>query len=279
MNAGSPGPYLAPVGGDMVFAVTPRGRDELSQGETGLDAAQLELLVRIDGRSTLARIRQAMDSLAPAAFDQALRHLRQRGFVDVVQDDPFDLQMQADLDRLSNAIGDDDADATVRSLNASGFFVDIARQRRRASPPPSALSVLMVEDDPFLARFVQSFLTFDGASVRIAANRAEVVAQMNQRPLPDVILLDVALPDVNGFEILRRIRQHRTLCDIPVLMLTGAATRRDVIRGLTDGADGYVTKPFRPESLSRAVRTVLGLPSPSQAGDLWTNPDAKAPRP
>ena len=198
------------------------------------------------------------------------------------QDDPFDLQLRADLDSFSRAIGEGDADATLRSLNAAGFYVEIARERKRpagAGGVQAGYTAIVIEDDPFLAKFVQSFLAFEGATVRMAATRAEVVTELNRRPLPDLVLLDVSLPDVNGFDILQRIRQHRLLGDTPVLMLTGAATRKDVLRGMSEGADGYVTKPFRPESLTRAVRTVLGLPArDSGGGDLWKNPDSKQSR-
>lgn len=265
---------------DPIFEVTERGKEELSQGHTRLAGAELELLVRTDGRLALSQIKQAMGTVDGDAFDAAFKSLYAGELVrEARDDDPFDLQLQADLDSFTRVLGQGEADATLRSLNKVGFYVEIARERKRPSAvPKTAYTALVVEDDPFLAKFVQSFLAFEGATVRVAANRAEVVAALNQRPLPDVVLLDVSLPDVNGFDILQRIRQHRVLCDMPVLMLTGAATRKDVIRGITDGADGYVTKPFRPESLVRAVRTVLGLPTDQGGVDVWGNPDTKSPR-
>jgi two-component system OmpR family response regulator len=73
------------------------------------------------------------------------------------------------------------------------------------------------------------------------------------------VLLDVRLPDANGFDILLRMKQHPALKSIPVIMLTGEATRESVMRGLAGGADGYVTKPFELAILLNAVRSVLGL--------------------
>ncbi|MBM3347930.1 MAG: response regulator [Betaproteobacteria bacterium] len=75
---------------------------------------------------------------------------------------------------------------------------------------------------------------------------------------PDAVLLDVILPDANGFDILARIRQHPVLKAIPVIILTARATREDVLHGLAGGADGYITKPFDPDTLLRGVRAVLG---------------------
>jgi two-component system cell cycle response regulator CtrA len=81
------------------------------------------------------------------------------------------------------------------------------------------------------------------------------------------VLLDVMLPDVNGFDVLMRIRQHAVLSDMPVLMLTSIATRESVIKGLVCGADGYVTKPFQVSVLVQAIQTIFGL-----AHDRKTDP-------
>ena len=102
-------------------------------------------------------------------------------------------------------------------------------------------------------------LTSEGFLPRIAGNREQIIAALRQLPSPDVILLDVMLPDANGFEILAKVRAHPALKAIPVIMLTGKAKREDVMRGLAGGADGYITKPFDPEILIRGVRAVLGL--------------------
>ncbi|MFL6692386.1 MAG: response regulator transcription factor [Ramlibacter sp.] len=120
--------------------------------------------------------------------------------------------------------------------------------------------MVVVEDDPQLASFTATLLSLSGFAVRKAGNRAEVVNEIRRPPRPDLILLDVVLPDADGFDILARLRQHPVLKDVPVIMLTGKATREAVLRGIATGADGYITKPFEPHALLRAVRTVLGLP-------------------
>jgi DNA-binding response OmpR family regulator len=72
-------------------------------------------------------------------------------------------------------------------------------------------------------------------------------------------LLDVTLPDADGFDILRKIRQHTTLRAVPFIMVTGNATREGVLKGLAAGADGYITKRFDPDNLVATIRAVLGL--------------------
>jgi len=141
--------------------------------------------------------------------------------------------------------------------------------------------VLLVEDDPLLSGFVSSYLSLSGLRVRTAADRAGVVAGLSAQPLPHLVLLDVMLPDADGFDILLRMRQHPALKHIPVVMLTGKATRQAVIKGLVAGADGYLTKPYEPEAVLRAVRTTLGVQpgmGEGPANDPWVNPDAKRAR-
>jgi two-component system, OmpR family, response regulator len=76
--------------------------------------------------------------------------------------------------------------------------------------------------------------------------------------LPDLILMDVDLaPGFSGFDILNRLRQHAALKDIPVVMLTSMSGREHIVKGLSLGADGYLTKPARPSALVDAVRAVL----------------------
>jgi DNA-binding response OmpR family regulator len=99
----------------------------------------------------------------------------------------------------------------------------------------------------------------EGYVPRRAANRAEVVAELRKVPSPDLIILDVGLPDISGFDVLERVRGHPMLKQIPIIMVTGKATREDVMRALAAGANGYITKPFEFDSLMSSIRAVLGL--------------------
>ncbi|RYY98620.1 MAG: response regulator [Comamonadaceae bacterium] len=150
----------------------------------------------------------------------------------------------------------------VRSLKRSGYYLAVARKHARTPDPVPGqpLTAVLVEDDANLAKFVSSYLAFGGFTVRTAANRADVLAEFRKPPVPNLVLLDVMLPDVDGFEVLGSLRRHPAFRNVPVIMLTGKATRESVLRGLYGGADGYVTKPFEPDALMAAVRTVLGLP-------------------
>lgn len=264
---------------DETYALTPRGETALRGNSAALSAAELELLVRFDGNLTLKQIAAALPAAALPSFDASTRRLRDQGFIAPVEIDALTLQFQTDVKHLARAVGKEEADTGLASLQRSGFYVQIARGDRAGATPPRLedVQVVLIEDDPVLANFTRTYLSLSGMQVRTAGNREEVVAQIRRPPRPHLVLLDVMLPDADGFDILLRLRQHPILEKVPVIMLTGKATREAVIRGLASGADGYITKPFEPEALMRAVGTVLGLPegwNKSAGGDAWVNQDA-----
>jgi len=243
-----------------IFGLTAQGQDELKSGATTLAPTELELLVRIDGTLSVAQIRAGMASAAPAAFDRALDVLQAKWLIAPVVVDTFSFQLQTELDTFNNAQSGEDADAGVRSLKRSGYFVRIARKPPHLVPPApgAARTAVVVEDDTHLAGFVSSWLQLEGFTTRVAGDRQQVLDEFRKPPVPDLVLLDVVLPDINGFDVLASLRRHPAFRQTPVIMLTGKATRESVLRGMSGGADGYVTKPFEPEALMHAVHTVLG---------------------
>lgn len=246
---------------EFVFSLTPQGEQELRSGTTTVLPAELDLLVRLDGVLTFAQIKSGMGPEPPANVDATLTRLLNQGLVRRGGGDPFGGQFAFSPSSFAVLQATSQADAAAASLQKSGYFVRIANKRpARTTVPGEKLTAVIVEDDPHLAKFLQQYLAFDGFQVRTAGDRAGTVSALRERPVPDLILLDVMLPDVDGFDILHRIRQHPALVFVPVIMMTAKATRESVIKGLAGGADGYVTKPFDAESLLEAVRAVTGLP-------------------
>jgi DNA-binding response OmpR family regulator len=113
--------------------------------------------------------------------------------------------------------------------------------------------ILVVDDEERMARFVHLNLEHDGFRV-IEAYRGLQAIQALRDSLPDLVLLDVMLPDMDGFEVLKMIRE---VSSIPVIMLTAKGEEDDRVHGLELGADDYVTKPFSPRELVSRVRAVL----------------------
>lgn len=114
--------------------------------------------------------------------------------------------------------------------------------------------VLVVDDEPNIAELVQVALKFHGCEVSTAATGAQAIAQA-ESDRPDLIVLDVMLPDIDGFEVCRRLRAAGN--EVPVIFLTARDTSSDTVTGLAIGGDDYVTKPFSVEALVARVRAVL----------------------
>jgi len=114
--------------------------------------------------------------------------------------------------------------------------------------------VLVVDDDPTVSDVVRRYLEQAGCEVRLAADGAAGLASIaDQRP--DLVVLDLMMPGIDGLEVCRRIR--RQLPDLPVIMLTALGEEADRVVGLEVGADDYVTKPFSPRELVLRIRSVL----------------------
>ena len=147
-------------------------------------------------------------------------------------------------------------------LEKTGFYVAMARHAKGGMVMPREgprHTILIIEDDPTLLKLVSEVLAQAGFRVRTARNRTEINAEINKTPLPDLLLLDVTLPDADGFQILERIRAAPKLAKMPVIMMTARSDVADISHGLALNADGYVTKPFKINALISAVGTVLGL--------------------
>jgi DNA-binding response OmpR family regulator len=114
-------------------------------------------------------------------------------------------------------------------------------------------SILVVDDEERMARFIHLNLEHDGFQV-VEVYRGMKAIQSLRDEMPDLILLDVMLPDIDGFEVLKMIRE---ISSVPVIMLTAKGEEDDRVRGLELGADDYVTKPFSPRELVSRVRAVL----------------------
>lgn len=113
--------------------------------------------------------------------------------------------------------------------------------------------ILVVDDEPPIVRLVRATLQADGYAV-LTASRGEEALAILEDERPDLIVLDVMMPGMDGFETLRKVRAQS---QVPVIMLTARSGDTDKLRGLETGADDYVTKPFNPDELAARVAAVL----------------------
>jgi len=251
-----------------VFTLSPKGEDELKGASTGLSSAALELMVLFDGKLNVGEVitKSGRDHSASRAVAQTLAR---EGYLELssgLLDINIDFSHffgSAPAAPSAEAVrgAQDEAEGGAKRLSLDGYYVSIARRAAHNVRPAKAplLSVLAVEDDPAMQRLLRLLLAEAGFSPRLAGTREEIIAALRVQPSPDAILLDIMLPGTDGFNVLARLKQHPALKSIPVIMLTGKATREDVLRGLAGGADGYITKPFDHEVLITGVRAVLGV--------------------
>jgi two-component system alkaline phosphatase synthesis response regulator PhoP len=121
--------------------------------------------------------------------------------------------------------------------------------------------ILAVDDDDLIRRLVQFNLQRAGYRVTPARDGLEALEQIEQER-PDLVLLDVNMPRLDGIELLRRLRADPGTATLPVVMLTAKAQDEDILEGKRSGADYYLTKPFSPTELLAVVQEVLGAPGP-----------------
>ena len=272
----NPGPR--PVADNNVYAVAPKGDAELKSPGTQLTHVELQVLVLIDGFSTVAQIAHRVPYLSRAEVDASLQKLiaakmlEEAGAAGTEPD-----AMSSGFSTIAvpagffSNLGVDtaEADAGAIILKQKGFYVRIARLEGHAARAKGwKPTILVVDDDPDLQKLLRTYFTMEGFQSRAALKRDDILVALRIQPLPDLILLDVHLPDADGFEVLDRMRHHPVLKNMPVIMLTAEATRESVLRGLKGGADGYITKPFQAEMVVRAVKAVLGLATAEQLKSL-----------
>jgi DNA-binding response OmpR family regulator len=122
---------------------------------------------------------------------------------------------------------------------------------------PTPPTVLIVEDDPIVSGLLDHSLKRRGFAVRTAADGHQATELLGSIEPPQAVLLDVMLPYVDGFELIRRIRRTPSWSAVPIVVLTSKAQGQSVVRALDSGASDYMFKPFRPDELAARIRRVV----------------------
>ena len=116
--------------------------------------------------------------------------------------------------------------------------------------------LLLIDDDPNLILLVKDYLEFRGYNVDTAENGREAL-QVLDRNVPDMIICDIMMPEMDGYSLVKHIREESTTNRIPVLFLSAKGQSQDRVKGLSEGADIYMSKPFEPEELVAQVESSL----------------------
>src|SRR5260370_2620438 len=136
------------------------------------------------------------------------------------------------------------------------------------------MTILIVDDEPRIRDFVRMNLELERYRVIEASNGVEALEQLRDN-LPDLVVIDIMMPEMDGFETLRHIRE---VSNVPVIMLTVRQNEQDKIRGLDFGADDYIAKPFSPRELLSRIRALLRrsfMAAPARKTEIVVDPDLK----
>lgn len=147
------------------------------------------------------------------------------------------------------------------STEKAGYYVDMVNRPDTRILPSAGdkYTVLIIDGDEANALIMARVLLLAKFDTRSATKGKEIIAELNKKPPPDVIAMDVALPDVIGLELLGRIREHPTFKSVPIIVMGANVKHDDVVAALACGASGYMTKPFKPEALLENIKAALGI--------------------
>jgi two-component system, OmpR family, aerobic respiration control protein ArcA len=135
--------------------------------------------------------------------------------------------------------------------------VDLKQYRQlKANNEPKTL--LVIEDDETMRRALARIFEADGHNVRVAADGTQLSTVLDDHPI-DLIILDIGLPWINGFELAKLLKEHKDLKDIPLVFISAKTSELDVKRGFEVGADDYIKKPFNIDDMKKSVDTLLKI--------------------
>lgn len=252
----------------VVYTQTAKGREELSATPGDLGPNLKALLGMFDGQATVEDLQRKLDKVPLDRLLAALDTLVKEGFLEPLASAPVsdDLDFASYMERptpMPTAKQRQDAEqatlTSMRALKQSGFFVNIISRSGKRIPPRSGdtYSILIMDGDQASTLLLARELMLAKFDVRSASREQEVMAELSKPP-PDLILMDVVLPDLVGIEILAKLREHPVFKSVPVIVVTSQAQHDDVVATLVYGANGFMTKPVEPKTLLESVRSVLG---------------------
>src|SRR5688500_3099512 len=244
------------------YRLTEAGRAAWEGEDTAVPADYRRLLWMMDVHGSIA------DGLAslypPEMLEEWLAEVQEIGLIEVVPEGEAegrefsarssDRTLGLDQGQLKEAVK-----IAGASLARTGAYLAVDRLRTRPTlgKPPAETVILIVEDDPDQLALADLRVSMAGYKVRVAGSVNGFLQALVDEGAPDLLLLDVMLPDGDGFDVLVRMRRHQALGSLPIVLLTAKTDAGDIGRGLLLGADGYITKPYTKKVLVDVIERVL----------------------
>ncbi len=174
---------------------------------------------------------------------------------------------QYGYERLNEAVQLNPNDIMLASqVNALHIRIEEIRRHESQPSPTAGKRILIVDDSPTIRKLISGKLEKSGHEVLVSADGVEAI-EMLQDMTPDLILLDITMPRMDGYQVCKMIRGNDKTKDVPVVMISGKDGFFDKVRGRMAGSSGYITKPFGPETLMKAVETYLTVDRAAQPAD------------
>jgi len=253
-----------------VYCLTEVGEKLRTKSKSTLDQHFARILSVIEGDTHIDVIRGCLRHYSDAQLDNWLKKLeiagalkaRPLGFIPALNATSLGLSrgdreaVITDTDVLRFDVG---ALLAAGSLKTNSAYLAEERLQNRApvEKPTREITVLLVEDDSEQAELASRQLGLAGYQVCVAGSHCAFLAALRDQGVPDAILLDVQLPDCDGFDLLSYVRHDARLALVPVIMLTAQSEPGEIRKGLALGADGYLPKPYSKSTLTDTLSRVL----------------------
>jgi CheY-like chemotaxis protein len=268
----------------IIYSKTAKAITELKDGARNLTREQARVLGQVDGKSSVGALSMKLDIAQKDRLIAGFKDLEKRGLIKVFSNSRGDMMFAPAVNRSSGSSDPiaftpelpiieatelspeesvqawAEARRGAQGLEEKGFYTHAHNRgrpglkKRKENP-----SVLIVEDDESIAQLLELLLTNKGFATQKATDGESALNMLLNAPMPDLVLLDVVLPGKDGFQILGHIRSSPALRELPVIMVTSQISDENVMRGLKAGADGYIFKPFKWQTLYNCIQSVIGV--------------------
>jgi CheY-like chemotaxis protein len=245
---------------ERIYRLTAAGRAAWEGQDAAVPADYRRILWMMDVQGE-GGVADALSKLYPAEMlDEWLSELEEIGLIERIPAGEGFVPRAADRTQaLDQAHVSEAAKIAGATLARSGAFLALDRLRRRplAAKERADTVILIVEDDPDQLALADLRVSMAGYKVRIAGSVNGFLQALVDDGAPDLLLLDIMLPDGDGYDVLSKMRRHQALGSLPIVLLTARNEPADIGRGLALGADGYITKPYTKNILADVVERVL----------------------
>lgn len=256
---------------DIRYQHTAKGKAEAAAKPGTLKPGLKSMLIAINKGSTLADIRKRFPKATENNLNGAVEQLLKEAYIEIIAASATDKDAGSGMSAFLNEKPKEPTASQLRRAEGTlsgtrrmkaGFQISILHRPGKQLPARSGgkHGVLIIDGNDAEVLMAANALMKAGFEVNSAATRTEIGTALEKQPAPDLIIMDVDLPDVVGLDILGKLREHAQFKETPIVVVTGRTERDDIVAALAYGATGYLNKPVRAEALVGHIKDTLGMP-------------------